>query len=140
MSNKWEDFNVWLDKNITLEQLFNYSKASYIKGVLITTNKDLEEVVDWRKDQQVSIPVKESLKLVIRKSIFKIQEDNKLRVNLKYLVYYTLLWIVCVDNYCKIYKVLKVRNYKYLVRMYWMPSKLKYRNAKFIYGQYLTKE
>ena len=46
------------------------------------------------------------------------QEDNKLRVNLKYLVHYTLLWIVYVDNYCNIHKALKVRNYKYLVRMY----------------------
>jgi len=46
MSNEWEDFNVWLDKNITLKQLFNCSKASHIKGALITTNKDLEEVID----------------------------------------------------------------------------------------------
>ena len=46
------------------------------------------------------------------------QEDNKLRVNLKYLVYYTLSWIVYVDNYYKIYKALKERNYKYLVRIY----------------------
>jgi len=50
MSNKWEDFNIWLDKNITPEQPFDYSKASYIKGALITTNKDLEEAMDWRKD------------------------------------------------------------------------------------------
>jgi len=77
--------------------------------------------------------MKESLKLVIRRSTFKTQEDNKLRVNLKHLVYYTLLWIVCVDNKCKIYKAPKVRNYKYLVRMYWIPSELKYRNAKFMH-------
>jgi len=61
------------------------------------------------------------------------QENNKLRVNLKHLVYYTLLWIVYMDNYYNIHKVLKKRNYKYLVRIYWMPSKLKYKNAKFIY-------
>jgi len=70
---------------------------------------------------------------VIRKSIFKIQEDDKLRVNLKYLVYYTLAWIICVNNYYNIYKVLKKKNYKYLVRIYWILSELKYRNAKFIY-------
>jgi len=62
--------------------------------------------------------VKESLKPVIKKSIFKIEKDNKLRVNLKYLVYYTLLWIVYIDNYYNMHKTLKVRNYKYLVRMY----------------------
>jgi len=50
MSNKWEDFNAWLDKNIILKQLFNYSKVSYIKGALITISKDLEEVINWRKD------------------------------------------------------------------------------------------
>jgi len=62
------------------------------------------------------------------------QEDNKLRVNLRHLVYYTLLWIVYIDDYCDIYKTLKERNYKYPVRMYWILSELKYKNAKFIYG------
>jgi len=61
------------------------------------------------------------------------QEDNKLRVNLKYLVHYILLWIAYIDNYYNIYKTLKKKNYKYLVRMYWMPSELKYRNTKFMY-------
>jgi len=61
------------------------------------------------------------------------QEDDELRVNLKYLVYYTLLWIACVNNKCEIYKVLKTRNYKYLVRIYWMLSEAKYRNADYIY-------
>jgi len=83
---------------------------------------------------------KESPKLVIRKSIFKTKEDNKLRVNLKHLAHYTLSWIACVDDECKIYKVLKARNHKYPVRIYWMPSKLKYRNAKFMHRWHLTKE
>ena len=61
------------------------------------------------------------------------QENNKLRVNLKYLAHYMLLWIAYINNYYNIYKMLKKRNYKYLVRIYWIPSKLKYRNAKFIY-------
>ena len=51
MSNEWEDFNAQLDKNVTLKQLFNCSKASYIKGVLIITNKNLEKAIDQRKDQ-----------------------------------------------------------------------------------------
>jgi len=37
------------------------------------------------------------------------QEDNKLRVNLKHLVYYTLLWIIYIDDYYNIYKALKKR-------------------------------
>jgi len=35
------------------------------------------------------------------------QEDNELRVNLKYLVYYILVWIVYINNYYNIYKTLK---------------------------------
>jgi len=61
------------------------------------------------------------------------QKDDKLRVNLKHLVYYTLAWIIYIDDYYNIYKALKEKNYKYLVRIYWMPSELKYKNTKFIY-------
>jgi len=68
------------------------------------------------------------------------QEDNKLRVNLKHLAHYTLSWIAYIDNYYNIYKVLKRRNYKYLVRMYWMPRELKYRNTDYIHRWHLTKE
>jgi len=68
------------------------------------------------------------------------QEDNKLRVNLKYLAHYMLSWIIYIDNYYNIYEALKRKNYKYLVRIYWMPSELKYRNTKFIYRWHLTKE
>jgi len=68
------------------------------------------------------------------------EEDNKPRVNLKYPAHYILLWIVYINNKCEMHKALKARNYKYLVRMYWMPSELKYRNAKFMHGWYLTKE
>ena len=50
MSNKQEDFDIWLDKNIILKQLFDCSKASYIKGVLIITSEDLKKAIDWRKD------------------------------------------------------------------------------------------
>jgi len=46
------------------------------------------------------------------------QEDNELRVNLKHLAHYTLLWIVYIDDYYNIHKVPKARNYKYLVRIY----------------------
>ena len=49
MSNEQEDFNIQLDENITLEQLFNYNKASYIKGVFIITSKNLKEVIYSKK-------------------------------------------------------------------------------------------
>jgi len=56
--------------------------------------------------------------MAIRKSIFKVEEDDKLRVNLKYLAHYTLLWIAYIDDYCDIHETPKARNYKYPVRMY----------------------
>jgi len=68
------------------------------------------------------------------------QEDNELRVNLKHLAYYTLLWIVYIDDYYNIHETLKARNHKYLVRIYWMPSETKYRNADYIYGWHLAKK
>ena len=51
-----------------------------------------------------------------------------------------LLWIIYIDDYYDIYKALNKKNHKYPVRMYWMPSELKYRNTKFMYEWHLTKE
>ena len=68
------------------------------------------------------------------------QEDNKLRVNLRYLVHYILVQIIYINNYYNIYKVLKEKNYKYLIRIYQIPSELKYKNVKFIYRWHLTKK
>ena len=68
------------------------------------------------------------------------EEDNKPKVNLKHLVHYILLQIICVDDYYNIYKTPKARNYKYPIRIYWILSELKYRNTEFIYRWHPTKE
>jgi len=68
------------------------------------------------------------------------QKDDEPKVNLKHLAYYTLLWIAYVNDYCNIYEALKARNHKYPVRIYWIPSELKYRNADYIYRWYLAKK
>src|SRR6266568_6903101 len=70
---------------------------------------------------------------------FKLQEEDELKVNPKNLVHYTLSWIACVDNYYKIYKMLKVKNSRFLERMDWKGKK-KYQNAKFIHSWHLTSE
>jgi hypothetical protein len=49
---------------------------------------------------------------------FKLKSENELRVNLKHLAHYILACIVYIDNIYKIYKALKVKNKKYLVRIY----------------------
>jgi len=40
-------------------------------------------------------------------------------VDLKNLVYYILLWIVCVDDYYEMHKMPKVKNNRFLERMDW---------------------
>ena len=37
------------------------------------------------------------------KGLYSKQNKDKLRDDPKHLVYYILLWIACIDNYCKIY-------------------------------------
>jgi len=49
---------------------------------------------------------------------FKLKDKDKLRVNLKHIAYYTLLWIAYIDNIYNIHRALKYRNRKYLVRIY----------------------
>ena len=67
------------------------------------------------------------------KQRFKLKDKDKLRVNLKHLAHYILAQIIYIDNQYDIYKALKVKNKKYLVRMYQALDKYKYRNAKYIY-------
>ena len=43
-----------------------------------------------------------------------------------------------MDNYYRIYSTLKGKFYKYLVRMYWMLSEIKYKDTKFIYKWHLV--
>jgi hypothetical protein len=49
---------------------------------------------------------------------FELKSEDKLRVDLKHLAHYILAWIVYIDDMCKIHKALKVKNKKYLARMY----------------------
>jgi len=49
---------------------------------------------------------------------FKLKNKDELRVNLKYTAYYILLWIAYIDNIYNIYRALKDKNWKYLVRIY----------------------
>ena len=112
---------------------------SYIKGVLIITLKDLEEgLIDQRSNKRIIILVNKGLIFRSLRQRFKLKDKNKLRVNLKYLVYYILAQIIYIDNQYNIYKALRVKNQKYLVRIYQTLDEYKYRNTKYIYRQYLV--
>ena len=69
---------------------------------------------------------------------FKLKEEDKLRVNLKHLAYYILVQIVYINNQYKIYKALKVKNRKYLDRIYQLLDKQQYRNAKYMHRWHPT--
>ena len=49
---------------------------------------------------------------------FKLKDKDKPRVNPKYIAYYILSWIACVDNIYNIYRAPKDKNWKYLLRIY----------------------
>ena len=67
--------------------------------------------------------------------MFKLKDKDKLRVNLRHLAYYILAWIIYVDN---IYRAPKDKYRKYLVRIYWLLDKQKFKNAKYIYSWHLV--
>ena len=114
-------------------------RISYIKGVLIITLKDLKDgLTEQRSNKQIIILANKELTLRSLRQRFKLKDKDKLRVNLKYLAYYILVQIIYIDNQYNIYKMLKVKNRKYLVRIYQTLDKRKYRNAKYIYRWYLV--
>ena len=81
--------------------------------------RDLEErLEDQRSDRQILVLANKIAIFRLPRQRLELKDEDKLRVNLKYLAYYILLQIVYIDNICEIYKVLKVKNKKYLVRQY----------------------
>ena len=114
-------------------------RISYIKGVLIIILKDLEDrLINQRSNKQIVILVNEGLMFRSLRQRFKLKNKDKPRVNLKHLAHYILVQIIYIDNQYDIYKALKAKNKKYLVRIYQTLDKQKYRNAKYIYRQHLV--
>ena len=79
--------------------LITEKRISHIKGALIITLKDLEEgLTDQRGDKQIAILVNETVAFRLIREKFKLKDEDNLRVNLKYLVYYILVQIAYIDN------------------------------------------
>ena len=57
---------------------------------------------------------------------FKLELDNKLKIDPKYPVHYMLLWIACIDDYCNMHHTLKAKNSKYPKRTKWDKDKTKF--------------
>ena len=64
---------------------------SYIKGALIIILKDLKECLeDWRSKRRILVPINKVATFRLIRERFKLKDKDKLRVNLKHLVYYIL--------------------------------------------------
>ena len=101
--------------------------------------KDLEEgLIDQRGNKRIIILANNTLMFRSLRQKFKLKDKDEPRVNLKHLVYYILVQIIYIDNQYNIYKALKVKNKKYLVRIYQILDKYKYRNTKYIYRWHLV--
>ena len=101
------------------------------------TAQDLKERSQYQREQwDFIILARDTLMELARylKEQYSKQDKNKLRDNPKYLIYYTLLQIIYIDNHCKIYQYLKQQANRYLNKMYQPPVAAKYRNTKYIYG------
>ena len=101
--------------------------------------KDLEDrLIDQRSNKRIIILVNKGLTFRSLRQRFKLKDKDKLRVNLKHLAHYILAQIIYIDDQYNIYKALKAKNKKYLVRIYQTLDRQKYINAKYIYRQYLV--
>ena len=99
------------------------SYIKYIKGALVITLQDIKERNQYQREQQdFTVLVKDTLigPSWYTKGMYSKQDKDKLQDNFKYLVYYILLWIACVDDYCRIHQYLKQKAKQYLKRMYWL--------------------
>ena len=94
--------------------------------------------MDQRNNKRIVILANKGLTFRSLRQRFKLKDKDKLRVNLKHLAYYILAQIIYIDNQYDIYKALKAKNKKYLVRIYQTLDKQKYRNAKYIYRWHLV--
>ena len=56
----------------------------------------------------MTVLIDEILLAQTRNYKFKITKEDEPQIDLKHLVCYTLAWIIYVDNYYKMYKILKL--------------------------------
>ena len=98
-----------------------------------------EQAQDWRDNWSVLVNADSQKLLPLRWGCkFKLKKQDKLRIDLKHLAYYILLWIACVDDYCNLHYVPKAKHSKYLKRTEWDKSEKKFKNAKVMHRWHLT--
>ena len=90
-----------------------------------------KQAQDWRENWSVSVPADgQKVSLLGRGQRFELKSEDKPKVDLKHLVYYTLLWIACVDNHCNLHYIPKAKIGRYPKKMKWDNSKKKFWDTK----------
>ena len=110
-----------------------------IKQALVNIKDNLKrQAQNWKKNWSVLVPVNNQKTLLLEKSHkFKLKLKDKLQVNPRHPAYYTLLWIICVDNHCNLYHILKAKVSRYPRRIKWNNSKRKFQDTKVIHKWHL---
>jgi len=129
--NNWEEFNAWIIKNYLPDVIKPVREIEAIKAILVNIKGNFEKQADnWRDNWEFTVNT-DSQKLLLQKRghRFTLKKNNKLRINLKHPVYYTLLWIVYIDDYCNLHYTPKAKHSKYPKRMNWDDSKKKFQNV-----------
>ena len=137
LCDDWEDFDVWLDNNITPELPFTDSHTKHIKGALVMTTQDLEERSQhWREQWDFAVPAKDTPMESSRYpgGSYSKQDEDEPRDDPKHPAHHTLSWIACVDDHCRMHQYPKQQASRYPQRMYWPPAAAKHRNAKYMHG------
>ena len=140
-TDDWEDFDGWMDANITSEKPFAVREVSHIKGALIMTAKDLEKQSEnWRQEWRIEVPTSEIPTQWTRNHRFELRDEDEPRVDPKHPAHHTLSWIACVDDYCGMHRAPKTANSRYPRRMHWNENCKRHRNATYMHGWHPIQE
>jgi len=94
-----------------------------------------KQTQNWRENWSMSVPADSQKMLSLKRDCkFKLKLKDELKVDLKHLVYYTLLWIACVDNHCNLHYVLKAKIGRYPRKIKWDNSEKKFWDIKVMHG------
>jgi len=135
-SDDWFKFETWMIINYIPNKLLPIKDLEVIKKVLVSIRGNLKKQAEkWWDNWRITVPVYYILMFKThRNEWFKLWKGDEAWVNLKSPAHYILSWIVCVDDFCKIYAALKANNIRYPKRTDWGPGEWRYKNAKFMHG------
>ena len=92
---------------------------------------------DWRDNWVILVPVDSQKLLPIKRGQkFKLKLEDKLQVNPRHSIHYTLSWIACVDDYCNIHYILKTKHGRYPRKIKWNDSEKKFQDTKVMHRWY----